>query len=172
MPTFLVDYLLSYLLSVRLGWFPVQGFKSLGGDSVAAFQHLVLPSIAASLPITCLLSRVTKSSFLEVLGQDFIRTARAKGVGPLRLLVYHAARNAAVPIITTVGSSLAIVIEGAVIAEVVFNIPGIGSLTADAIRNRDYPVVQGLLVVFAVFHVTVNLIIDITTPSSSARLTH
>ncbi|MFK4484943.1 ABC transporter permease [Bradyrhizobium sp. USDA 336] len=162
MPVFFIGYLLSFALSVRLGLFPVQGFKPVGNAPLEALHHLILPGIAASLPIACLLSRVTRSSFLEVLREDFVRTARAKGVRPVGLLLHHCARNAALPIVTTIGSTLAILIEGAVFAEVVFNIPGIGSLTADAIRNRDYPVIQGLLVVFAVVHVGVNLLVDVT----------
>ncbi len=162
LPIFVAGYLLSYLFAVLLGWFPVQGFRSLESDPLAAFWHLVLPSIAAALPITALLSRVTRTSFLEVLEEDFIRTAHAKGAGGRRVLVRHAARNAAVPIITTIGSTLAILIEGVVLVEIVFSIPGIGSLTADAIRNRDYPIIQGLLVVFALFHVVMNLIVDVS----------
>jgi peptide/nickel transport system permease protein len=118
----------------------------------------------------CLLSRVTRASFIEVLGQDYIRTAHAKGVAPIAIVLRHAARNAAVPVLATVGSSLAILIEGAVLAEVVFNIPGIGTLAADAIRDRDYPVIQGLLINFALFHVAVNFLIDLTYTMIDSRI--
>ena len=162
LPIFFAGYLLSYAFSVRLGWFPVQGFVPLSDGWGTSLHHLVLPSLAAALPITALLSRVTRTSFLEVLDEDFVRTAQSKGVGTYGVLVRHVARNAALPVITTIGSTLAILIEGIVLIEVVFTIPGIGSLTADAIRNRDYPIIQGLLVLFAVFHVTLNFLIDIT----------
>lgn len=162
LPIFFAGYLLSYVFSLRLGLFPVQGFVSFSDGWHTALHHLVLPSLAAALPITALLSRVTRTSFLEVLDEDFVRTARSKGVGTCGVLVRHAARNAAIPVVTTVGSTLAILIEGIVLVEVVFTIPGIGSLTADAIRNRDYPVIQGLLLLFAVFHVTMNFLVDVT----------
>lgn len=170
LPVFFVGYLLSYVFAVRLGWLPVQGFVDPSRDPLGAVRFIILPSVASALPITVLLSRVTRASFLDVLSEDFIRTARAKGAGPMPLLLRHAARNAGIPIITTIGASLGILIEGVVLAEVVFNLPGLGRLTADAVLARDYPVIQGLLLVFATFYVLLNLLIDLSYAAIDPRV--
>src|SRR5690606_37284949 len=140
---------------------PVQGYVSPFADPGAAVRHLILPSVTLALVFMALIARVTRSSLLEVLNQDFVRTARAKGNSQRRVLWRHALPNAAVPIITVIGIGIAMLISGVVVTESVFNIPGIGRLTIDAILARDYPVVQGLMLFFALIYVGVNLLIDI-----------
>lgn len=160
-PVFVVGYLLMLFLSIGAGIFPVQGYVSPLEDFGAAVSHLVLPSLTLALVFMALIARVTRSSLLEVLGQDFVRTAKAKGNPAFRTLWRHALPNAAVPIITVIGLGIAMLISGVVVTESVFNIPGIGRLTIDAILARDYPVVQGLMLFFALIYVGVNMLIDI-----------
>lgn len=160
-PAFVIGYLLILFLAVKADLFPVQGYVSPFLDPVAAFRHLALPSLTLALVFMALIARVTRSSVLEVLGEDFVRTARAKGNVELRVLWRHALPNAAVPIITVIGLGIALLISGVVVTESVFNLPGVGRLTIDAILARDYPVVQGLMLFFALIYVGVNLLIDI-----------
>lgn len=160
-PAFVIGYILILLLSVKADIFPVQGYVSPFADPLAALRHLALPSITLALVFMALISRVTRSSLLEVLGEDFVRTARAKGNVERRVLWRHALPNAAVPIITVIGLGIALLISGVVVTESVFNLPGVGRLTIDAILARDYPVVQGLMLFFALIYVGVNLLIDI-----------
>jgi peptide/nickel transport system permease protein len=160
-PAFVVGYVLVLIFSVDLGLLPVQGYRSPFDDPIGAARHLVLPSVTLALVFMALIARVTRSSLLEVLNQDYIRTARAKGNPGRRLLWRHALPNAAVPIITVIGIGIALLISGVVVTESVFNIPGIGRLTIEAILARDYPVVQGLMLFFAFIYVWVNLMIDI-----------
>lgn len=160
-PAFVIGYILILLLSVKADIFPVQGYVSPFADPFAALRHLALPSITLALVFMALISRVTRSSLLEVLGEDFVRTARAKGNVERRVLWCHALPNAAVPIITVIGLGIALLISGVVVTESVFNLPGVGRLTIDAILARDYPVVQGLMLFFALIYVGVNLLIDI-----------
>jgi peptide/nickel transport system permease protein len=130
-------------------------------DPLSALWHLILPSLSLAFLFMALIARVTRSSVLEILGEDFIRTARAKGGRNKRILWMHALPNAAVPIITVIGLGIALLISGVVVTESVFNIPGVGRLTIDAILARDYPVVQGLIMFFALIYVVVNMVIDI-----------
>lgn len=160
-PAFVIGYLLILFLAVKADLFPVQGYVSPFVDPLAALRHLALPSLTLALVFMALIARVTRSSVLEVLGEDFVRTARAKGNVELRVLWRHALPNAAVPIITVIGLGIALLISGVVVTESVFNLPGVGRLTIDAILARDYPVVQGLMLFFALIYVGVNLLIDI-----------
>ncbi|MCZ0733449.1 ABC transporter permease [Phreatobacter sp. AB_2022a] len=160
-PAFVIGYILILLLAVKADIFPVQGYVSPFEDPLAALRHLALPSLTLALVFMALIARVTRSSLLEVLGEDFVRTARAKGNIERRVLWRHALPNAAVPIITVIGLGIALLISGVVVTESVFNIPGVGRLTIDAILARDYPVVQGLMLFFALIYVGVNLLIDI-----------
>lgn len=160
-PAFVIGNLLMLYVSVKWELLPVQGYVSPLVDPGASLRHLVLPSVTLALVFMALIARVTRSSLLEVLGQDFMRTARAKGNLGRGLLWRHALPNAAVPIITVIGLGIAMLISGVVVTESVFNIPGIGRLTIDAILARDYPVVQGLMLFFALVYVGVNLLIDV-----------
>lgn len=160
-PAFVIGYLLMLFFSVKWELLPVQGYVSPFADPGGAVRHLILPSVTLALVFMALIARVTRSSLLEVLNQDFVRTARAKGNSQRRVLWRHALPNAAVPIITVIGIGIAMLISGVVVTESVFNIPGIGRLTIDAILARDYPVVQGLMLFFALIYVGVNLLIDI-----------
>ena len=153
MPVFWFGLLAILLFSVQLGWFPVAGRGT--------FSHLVLPAITLGLSSTAIIARMTRSSMLEVLNQDFVRTARAKGLREGQVVVKHALRNAFVPVVTVIGLQFGALLAGAVITETVFTWPGIGRLLVDSIRARDYPVVQGAVLLIAVSFVLVNLIVDL-----------
>lgn len=159
-PVFVVGYGLVYLFSMQLKWLPVQGYAPIADGLVPFIRHLILPSIALGLAYVALIARITRTSMLEVLAEDYIRTADAKGVATRPKLVRHALKNAAVPIATVIGIGVALLIGGVVITESVFNIPGIGRLTVDAILKRDYPIIQGIILVFSAVYVLINLAID------------
>lgn len=161
-PAFVVGYLLVWVFAVRLQWLPVQGYAPLSDGLIAWATYLVLPALTLSLTYTALIARMTRATLLEVLSQDFIRTARAKGLPTLRLLLVHGLRNAGVPIATVIGIGIALLIGGVVITETVFNIPGIGRLVVDSISRRDYPVIQGVILVFSGVYVLLNLAIDLS----------
>jgi peptide/nickel transport system permease protein len=161
-PVFLIGYGLVIGLSLTLDLLPVQGFVSLSDDPLAFALHLVLPTAALGLVYTALLARITRATMLETLNEDFIRTARAKGLAEPRVLIVHALKNASVPIVTTIGTGIALLIGGVVVTESVFAIPGIGRLTIDAVLQRDYPVIQGVILVIAGVYVGINLVIDLT----------
>ena len=161
-PVFLIGYGLVIGFSLTLELLPVQGFVSLSEDPVAFLQHLVLPTIALGLVYTALLARITRATMLETLNEDFVRTARAKGLAEPRVLILHALKNASVPIVTTIGTGIALLIGGVVVTESVFAVPGIGRLTIDAVLQRDYPVIQGVILVIAGVYVLINLAIDLT----------
>jgi peptide/nickel transport system permease protein len=162
LPTFVLGYLLIYLFAIRLDLFPVQGYRS-PIDDIGAFLHrLVLPSITLSVIYIALIARITRASMLEVLSEDYIRTAHAKGLSNRAVLLRHGLRNAAVPIVTVIGIGIALLIGGVVVTESVFNIPGLGRLTVDAVLGRDYPTIQGVILVFSFTYVLVNLLIDIS----------
>ena len=160
-PVFVVGYLLAYVFAVELRWLPVQGYRPFAAGFGPWLKSLVLPTIALGGVYIALIARVTRATMLEVLQQDYIRTARAKGVGTSGLLFMHALKNAAIPIVTVVGIGVALLIGGAVVTESVFAIPGLGRLTTDAISKRDYPVIQGIVLLFSFIYVLVNLLIDI-----------
>ena len=160
-PVFVIGYLLIYIFSVQLGWFPVQGYQRLSDGFGGFLYRLILPSITLSIVYVALLARMTRTSVLEVLNEDYVRTARAKGLSPTKVLVRHALRNAAVPIVTVIGISVALLISGVVVTESVFNIPGLGRLTVDAVLARDYPTVQAVVLLFSLTYVVINLAIDL-----------
>jgi len=162
MPVFLVGYVLIYVFAVKLGWLPVQGYTPIREGLWPWAESLILPSVALGITYMALIARIARASMLEVLAQDYIRTANSKGLTTDRVLLLHALKNAAVPIVTVIGIGIALLISGVVITETVFNIPGLGRLTVDAVLKRDYPIVQGLIIVFAAAKVLVNLIIDIS----------
>lgn len=160
-PVFVVGYVLVYIFAMKLGWLPVQGYRPIAEGFVPWARHLVLPSVALGLAYVALIARITRASMLEVLSEDYIRTANAKGVDNFRMLVVHGLRNAAVPIVTVIGIGVALLIGGVVITESVFNIPGIGRLTVDAIMRRDFPTIQGIILLFSAVYVLINLLVDI-----------
>ncbi|MGX1788373.1 ABC transporter permease [Bosea sp. NPDC055332] len=161
-PVFVVAFLLVYVFALTLGWFPTQGYVPLAEGLLPCLHSLVLPGTALAMLYAALLARITRASLLEVLADDYVRTARAKGVGPRRIVIRHALKNAAIPIVTVVGVGIAALLGGVVVTETVFNIPGLGRLTTDAILRRDYPVVQGLILVFSVIYVVVNFLVDLS----------
>ena len=161
-PVFVVGYLLVYLFSIKLGWLPVQGYAPIGDGLVAWISHLVLPSVALGLAYVALIARITRTTMLDVLSEDYIRTARAKGVATGPVLMKHALKNAGAPIVTVIGIGMALLIGGVVITETVFNIPGVGRLVVDAISQRDYPIIQGVTLIFSGVYVIVNLIVDLS----------
>ena len=160
-PVFVVGYLLAFVFALQLDWLPVQGYTPLAQGVWPWLRNLVLPVIALGTIYVALIARVTRAAMLEVLGQDYIRTARAKGLGMAPILFLHALKNAAVPIVTVIGLGVALLIGGAVVTESVFAIPGIGRLVVDAILRRDYPVIQGVTLLFSLVYVLVNLIVDL-----------
>src|SRR6201982_3672898 len=160
-PVFVVGYLLAYLFALELEWLPVQGYTPISQGLWPWLQNLILPAIALGCVYIALIARITRASMLEVLAQDYIRTARAKGIGQGGILFVHALKNASVPIVTVIGIGIALLIGGAVVSERVFAIPGLGRLTIDAILRRDYPVIQGVVLLFSFVYVLVNLLIDL-----------
>ena len=161
-PVFLIGYVLIYIFAVQLNWLPVQGYRPISEGFWPFVQGLILPSVTLGMTYVALIARITRASMLEVLAQDYIRTANSKGLATKRVLLLHALKNAGVPIVTVIGIGIALLISGVVITETVFNIPGLGRLTVDAVLKRDYPIVQGLILVFAGAKVLVNLLIDIS----------
>src|SRR5436309_2243628 len=161
LPVFVVGYVLAYVFALEFDWLPVQGYTPLAEGFWPWLQHLILPAIALGCVYIALIARTTRAAMLEVLQQDYIRTARAKGLGQRGILFVHALKNAAVPIVTVIGIGVALLIGGAVVTETVFAIPGIGRLTVDAILRRDYPVIQGIVLMFSFLYVLVNLAIDL-----------
>jgi len=160
-PVFVIGYVLIQLFAIDLRWLPVQGYKSIAGGFGPFFERLVLPTVSLSFIYVALIARMTRASMLDVLGEDYVRTARAKGIGEIAVLFRHALRNAAVPVITVIGTGFALLISGVVVTESVFNIPGIGRLTVDAVLARDYPVIQAMILLTSLLYVTVNLLIDV-----------
>ena len=160
-PVFVVGYILIYVVSMTLGWLPVQGYRNIAEGFGPFLIHLILPSLALGVSFMALIARITRTSVLEVLNQDYIRTARAKGLSAAQVLLQHALPNAAVPIVTVIGVGIAVLIGGVVVTESVFSIPGLGRLVVDSILSRDYPVIQGVLLIFAGVYVGINLAIDL-----------
>jgi peptide/nickel transport system permease protein len=165
-PVFVIGYMLIYLFAIRLEWLPVQGYKSISGPSAAGpwawMRQLILPWMTLAMIYVALIARVTRASVSEALTEDYIRTARAKGISETAVLLRHALANAAVPIVTVVGIGIALLIGGVVVTETVYAIPGLGSLTVDAVLNRDFPVIQGLVLLFSVSYVLINLLVDLS----------
>jgi peptide/nickel transport system permease protein len=161
-PVFVVGYLLAYFFALELDWLPVQGYTPISNGVWPWLQNLILPAVALGGVYIALIARITRATMMEILQQDYIRTARAKGAGQRTILFLHALKNAAVPIVTIIGIGLAGLIGGAVVTESVFAIPGLGRLTVDAILRRDYPVIQGVILLFSFVYVLVNLLIDLS----------
>ena len=160
-PVFVIAYLLMYGFALELQWLPVQGYTPLSEGVAPWLRNLILPALALGCVYIALIARTTRAAMLDVLQQDYIRTARAKGVGQTGILFLHALKNAAVPIVTVIGIGFALLIGGAVVTESVFAIPGLGRLTVDAILRRDYPVIQGVVLLFSFVYVIVNLLVDL-----------
>ena len=161
-PGFVLAYMLIYVVSLKLGWLPVQGYKRIADGVGPWLQHLILPCLTLSVIFIALIARVTRAAVLEALGEDYIRTARAKGLPEMRVLVRHGLANAAVPIVTVIGIGIALLIGGVVVTESVYAIPGLGRLTVDAVLARDFPTIQGVILFFSVLYVMVNLLIDLS----------
>jgi peptide/nickel transport system permease protein len=161
-PVFVLAYLLIWLVSLQLGWLPVQGYVRISENFGLFLKHLILPALTLSVIYMALIARVTRAAVLEALGEDYIRTARAKGLPELRVVVRHALANAAVPIVTVIGIGIALLIGGVVVTESVYAIPGLGRLTVDAVLARDFPTVQGVILFFSVAYVLINLLVDLS----------
>lgn len=161
-PVFVIAYLLIMLFSIQLGWLPVQGYRPINEGWWPFFSHMILPSVALGTVYMALIARITRATMLEVLSQDYIRTAQAKGLSSNQVLLGHALKNAAVPIVTVIGIGIALLISGVVVTETVFAIPGIGRLTVDAILRRDYPIIQAVTLLFSGVYVLINLAVDMS----------
>ena len=161
-PVFVLAYVLILTFSVRLDWLPVQGYRNLRDGWWEWLRHLILPSIALGTVYVALITRITRASVLDVLAQDYVRTAQAKGLAPGQVLIGHAMKNAAIPVMTIIGIGVALLISGAIVTETVFALPGIGRLTVDAILRRDYPIIQGVTLIFSAVYVLVNLAVDLS----------
>ena len=161
-PVFVLGYILIWIVSLKLGWLPVQGYRRLGDGFGPFLRHLILPAITLSVIYIALIARVTRAAVAETLTEDYIRTARAKGLPEWRVLIWHALANAAVPIATVIGLGIALLIGGVVVTETVYAIPGLGQLTVDAVLARDFPTIQGVILFFSVAYVVVNLLVDLS----------
>jgi len=161
-PVFVIGYALIYLFAIELAWLPVQGYQHLAEGFWGFLERLILPSVTLAVIYVALIARITRTSVLEVMGTDHVRTARAKGLGEGAVLLRHVLRNAAVPIVTVIGLGVALLIGGVVVTESVYGIPGLGRLTVDAVLARDYPTVQAVILLFSVAYVLINLLVDLT----------
>ena len=161
-PVFVLAYVLIMVFSIELEWLPVQGYRPISEGIWEWARHLILPSAALGTVYIALIARMTRASMLDVLAQDYVRTAQAKGLAPGAVLLRHALKNAAVPIATVVGIGIALLIGGAIVTETVFALPGIGRLTVDAILRRDYPIIQGVVLIFSAAYVLINLAVDLS----------
>lgn len=160
-PVFVVGYILIYIFAVTLDWLPVQGYQRIGDGVGGWLLRLVLPAMTLSVVFIAFIARMTRTSVLEVLNEDYIRTARAKGQTEIKVLVRHALANAAVPILTIIGLTVAILIGGVVVTESVYTLPGLGLLTVDAVLARDYPTIQAVILLFSFAYVLINLLVDV-----------
>ncbi|MCK6451138.1 MAG: ABC transporter permease [Alphaproteobacteria bacterium] len=160
-PVFVIGYVLIYVFAIQLGWLPVQGYRSIAGGFAGFIERLILPACTLSVIYIALIARITRASMLDVMNEDYIRTARAKGLTEGRILVRHALRTAAVPIVTVIGIGIALLIGGVVVTESVYGIPGLGRLTVDAVLARDYPTIQAVILLFSFVYVLINLAIDL-----------
>jgi peptide/nickel transport system permease protein len=160
-PVFVIGYALIYLFAIKLNWLPVQGYQRIADGFGGFLQRLILPSLTLAIIFIALIARMTRTSVLDVMGEDYIRTARAKGQSERKVLFTHALRNAAVPIVTVIGLGVAVLIGGVVVTESVFTIPGLGRLTVDAVLARDYPTIQAVILLFSLVYVLINLAVDL-----------
>jgi peptide/nickel transport system permease protein len=161
-PVFVLAYLLIYFFAIWADLLPVQGYVSIARGLWPFLSHIIMPSLALGMIYAALIARITRASMLDVLAQDYIRTAQAKGLANQQVLIGHALKNAAVPIVTIIGIGVALLISGVVVTETVFAIPGLGRLTVDAILRRDYPIIQGIILIFSAAYVLVNLLVDLS----------
>jgi peptide/nickel transport system permease protein len=161
-PVFVLAYILIYIFAISADLLPVQGYVSISAGLWPFLSHIILPSMALGMIFAALIARITRASMLDVLAQDYIRTAQAKGLASQQVLIGHALKNAAVPIVTIIGIGVALLIGGVVVTETVFAIPGLGRLTVDAILRRDYPIIQGVILIFSGAYVLVNLLVDLS----------
>jgi peptide/nickel transport system permease protein len=161
MPTFWLGFVLVYVFAISAHWLPVQGFQPIERGLWPFLRHLILPAITLSVVYMALIARMTRASMLGVLGEDYVRTAFAKGLAPRRVLLRHALKNASLPVVTIIGIGFALLIGGAVVTESVFALPGLGRLTVDAIVRRDYPVIQGVILIVSGVYVGINLVVDV-----------
>ncbi len=161
-PVFVIGYLLVYVFAMRLDWLPVQGYRPLSAGFLPWLEHLLLPALTLAIIYVALIARVTRASVAEALTEDYVRTARAKGLREARILIRHALANAAVPIVTVIGIGFALLVGGVVVTESVYSIPGLGTLTVDAVLARDFPVIQGVILFFALLYVLINLLVDLS----------
>jgi peptide/nickel transport system permease protein len=162
-PVFVLAYCLIWLLSIKLNIFPVQGYKRIAEYGLSQWLlHLALPAITLSIVYVALIARVTRAAVSEALTEDYVRTARAKGLPEWKVLLRHGLANAAVPIVTVIGIGIALLIGGVVVTETVYAIPGLGQLTVDAVLARDFPIVQGVILLFSVTYVLINLLVDVS----------
>ena len=169
-PVFVIGYLLATVFAIQLRWLPVQGFTSISKGVGPFLERIILPALTLSSVYIALVARMTRASVLEVLGEDYIRTARAKGLSEIHVLFRHALRNAMIPILTVIGTGFALMISGVVVTESVFNIPGLGRLIVDAVLARDYPVIQGMILLTSGVYVVINLLIDLSYALSDPRI--
>lgn len=160
-PIFVIGYLMVAFFAMELRWFPTQGFRSISRGLQPFLERITLPTLTLTLLYVALIARITRTSMLEILNDDYIRTARAKGLPEHKVLLRHALRNCSVPIITIIGIGFALIISGVVVTETVFNLPGLGRLTVDAVLARDYPVIQAVILLSSLIYVVINLLIDI-----------
>jgi peptide/nickel transport system permease protein len=160
-PVFVIGYSLIYLFAIKLNWLPVQGYQRIADGFGGFLQRLILPALTLSVIYVALIARMTRTSVLDVMNEDYIRTARAKGQVEIKVLFKHALKNAAVPIVTVIGLGVALLIGGVVVTESVFTIPGLGRLTVDAVLARDYPTIQAVILLFSLVYVLINLAVDL-----------
>jgi len=160
-PSFWMGLILIQVFAVWLGWFPASGYGNPGVSLLERLQHLVLPAVVLGVLNSALIIRFTRASVLDILNEDYVRTARSKGLSERVVILKHVLRNALVPIVTVLGLTIALMIGGAVVTETVFNLPGVGNLVVRAVLRRDYPVIQGTLLVIAGIYVLINLVIDL-----------
>ncbi|MBR0725537.1 ABC transporter permease [Bradyrhizobium manausense] len=172
LPAFVTGYLLVFVFALKLQWLPVQGFVPLSEGFWPFGRHLVLPTLTLSTIYIALITRVTRASMLEILGEDFVRTARAKGLPERVVLFRHALGNSAIPILSVIGIGIALLLGGVVVTESVFSIPGLGRLTVEAVVARDYPVVQGIIILFSGVYVLINLAVDISYAIFDPRISY
>jgi peptide/nickel transport system permease protein len=161
-PVFVIGYVLAWFVALKLGWLPVQGYAPLSEGFWPWLRNLLLPAATLATFYVAIIARITRAAMLEILNQDYIRTARGKGVSEWAVLFIHGLRNASVPIVTIIGIGIALMISGAVVIESVFALPGLGRLTVDSILRRDYPVIQAVILIFSFVYVFINLLIDLS----------
>ena len=161
-PSFWLGLILMQVFAVALGWFPVAGYGDPGVPLADRLHHLVLPAIVLGVVNSALILRFTRASMLDVLGEDHIRTARAKGASEPRVILHHALRNALIPVLTVLGLTFALLVGGAIVTETVFGLPGVGNLVVSAVLRRDYPVIQGVVLIFSAAYVLINLAVDLS----------